>query len=184
VQASPIRSVPAYVEAETRAHPEVGTLIITPRDDSLVAELQRGSGATLTEWTATAATRREVTNTEVAIARIAGNLIVESGFDIVPAASELNIRFVLLKADPTSPSVSTIASHTGLSQVGQTDTGVLWVVGGDPAASSAHPGRNVVYVVSAALAVLVALIAAIPTSLPRRRIGTDELVLSTGETDA
>lgn len=184
VQASPIRSVPAYVEAETRAHPEVGTLIITPRDDSLVAELQRGSGATLTEWTATAATRREVTNTEVAIARIAGNLIVESGFDIVPAASELNIRFVLLKADPTSPSVSTIASHTGLSQVGQTDTGVLWVVGGEPAASSAHPGRNVVYVVSAALAVLVALIAAIPTSLPRRRIGTDELVLSTGETDA
>ncbi len=184
VQASPIRSVPAYVEAETRTHPEAGTLIITPREDSLVAELQRGSGATLTEWTATAATRREVTSTEVAIATIAGNLIVESGFDIVPAASELNIRFVLLKADPTSPSVSAIASHTGLSQVGQTDAGVLWVVAGDPAPNSAHSGRNVVYVVGAALALLVALIAAIPTSLPRRRIGTDELVLSTGETDA
>lgn len=184
VQASPIRSVPAYVEAETRTHPESGTLIITPREDALVAELQRGSGATLTEWTATAATRRELTSTEGDIATIAGNLIVESGFDIVPAASELNIRFVLLKADPTNPSVSAIASHAGLSQVGQTDTGVLWVVGGDAGSMSAHSGRNVVYVVGAALAVLVSLIAAIPTSLPRRRIGTDELVLTTGETDA
>jgi len=183
VQASPIRSVPAFVEAETRTHPGSGTLIITPREDSLVAELQRGSGETLTDWTATAATRREVTNTEVAIATVAGNLIVESGFDIVPASSELNIRFVLLRAGPTSPSVSAIASHTGLSQVGQTDTGVLWVVAGEHGVNSAHSGRNVVYVAGAALALLVALIAAIPTSLPRRRIGTDELVLSTGETD-
>jgi GT2 family glycosyltransferase len=183
VQPSAVRSVPAYVEAETRTHPFAGTLVITPRDDSIVAELQRGSGATLTEWTASAAARREVSESEVAVATLAGNLIVESGFDVVPAAEKLNVRFVLLKAPPTNPAVSAIASHGGLTQVGQTTNGVLWIVDGETDSAVGHPSRDVLYVIFAALAVLVAIIAAIPTSLPRRRIGEDELVLETGEND-
>lgn len=183
VQASAVRSVPAYVEAETRTHPAAGTLVITPREDSIVAELQRGSGAALTEWTASAAARRDVSETELAVATLAGNLIVESGFDVVPAAEQLNIRFVLLKASPTNPAVSAIASHGGLTQVGQTTNGVLWIVDGDVDSSLDHTDRNALYVTLSVLAILVAVIAAIPTSLPRRRVGEDELVLETGEND-
>ncbi|MFM6967844.1 MAG: glycosyltransferase [Microbacteriaceae bacterium] len=184
VASSAVRSVPAYVEAETRTHPDAGTLVITPRNDSIVAELQRGRGTTFTEWTATAATRREIDSTEVAVATLAGNLIVESGFDVVPAAQELDIRFVLLKAKPTSPAVSAIASHDGLTQVGQTDNGVLWIVNTTPPTTAETPGRNWLYVTGAILAVLAAAIAAIPTSLPRRRIPDDEMVLETEETGA
>jgi hypothetical protein len=184
VQSSAVRSVPAYVEAETRTHRDAGTLVITPRDNSIVAELQRGRGATLTEWTATASTRRAVDETETAVATLAGNLIVESGFDVVPAARDLNIRFVLLKAKPTNAAVSAIASHDGLTQVGQTDNGVLWIVDTTPSEESSHSGRNWLYVIGAFLAVLVAAVAAIPTSLPRRRIDEDELVLGTEEADA
>lgn len=184
VSSSPVRTVPAYVEAETMAKPGAGTLVITPRENAIVAELQRGSGSTLTDWTASAATRRELDATETAVATLAGNLIVESGFDVVAAATELNIRFVLLKAPPTNPAVSAIASHDGLNQVGQTANGVLWTVDGDIATTVKQGGRNVLYIALAGTSVLVAIIAAIPTSLPRRRIGEDELVLDAGEPDA
>ncbi|MEY4476575.1 MAG: hypothetical protein RJA31_79 [Actinomycetota bacterium] len=184
VSSSAVRSVPAYVEAETRTHRDAGTLVITPRESSIVAELQRGRGATMTDWTATAATRRSVAETETAVATLAGNLIVESGFDVVPAAQQLNIRFVLLNAKPTNAAVSAIASHDGLTQVGQTSNGVLWLVDTTPSEDSTHSGRNWLYVVGGFLAVLVAAIAAIPTSLPRRRIDDDELVLGTEEADA
>lgn len=185
VTSSPVRTVPAYVEAETRSSPSAGTLVITPRDDAIVAELQRGRGATLTEWTATAATRTELSLTESDIAKLSGNLIVESGFDVVAAAQKLNVHFVLLKANPTSAAASAIASHDGLHQVGQTSTGVLWTVDGDTAATIEHPGRNYLYLVGVGLSGLVALIAAIPTSLPRRRVDEDdELVLNVGEPDA
>lgn len=183
VTASDVRSVPAYVEAETRTRPAAGTLVITPRDDAIVAELQRGRGATLLHWTASAATRSDVNATETAIATLAGNLIVESGFDVVSAAQELNVRFVLLKAAPTNQAVSAIASHAGLTQVGQTANGVLWIVDAEPAASIDHPGRNVPYLAIAGVAILVAAIAAIPTSLPRRRVGDDELGQEAGESD-
>ncbi|MEN9740381.1 MAG: hypothetical protein RLZ72_647 [Actinomycetota bacterium] len=184
VSSSPVRTVPAYVEAETRDKPAAGTIVITPRDNAIVAELQRGSGDTLTDWTATAATRRALDSAETAVATLAGNLIVESGFDVLAAADDLNVRFVLLKAPPTNPAVSAIASHTGLEQVGQTSNGVLWTVDNSVDATETHPGRNWLYLGVAGLAFLVALGAAVPTSLPRRRLGDDELVLNTEEPDA
>jgi hypothetical protein len=138
----------------------------------------------LTQWTASAATRRDVDATEKSAATLAGNLIVESGFDVVGAATDLNIRFVLLAAPPTHPAVSAIASHSGLTQVGQTTGGVLWIVDMEPQSTLEHSGRNVLYVSIAALAIVVAVVAAIPTSLPRRRVSDDELVTETGENDA
>lgn len=182
VAASPVRSVPAYVEAETRTHPAAGTLVITPRDSAIVAELQRGSGSTLVHWTATAATRTGVNPTERSVATLAGNLIVESGFDVIPAANDLNIRFVLLKASPTNPAVSAIASHPGLTQVGQTANGVLWIVDIEPRATLDHPGRDVAYLAIAGLVIAVAIIAAIPTTLPRRRRVVDDAA-EEGESD-
>lgn len=138
----------------------------------------------MTDWTASVATRRELNDTEAAVATLAGNLIVQSGFDVVAAANDLNIRFILLKASPTSPTVSAIASHNGVEQVGQTANGVLWTVNGDTRAREEHTGRNYLYVGLAALAVAIAVIASIPTTLPRRRQLDDELVLSEGEPDA
>jgi hypothetical protein len=123
-----------------------------------------------------------VNPTERSVATLAGNLIVESGFDVIPAATDLNVRFILLKASPTNPTVSAIASHPGLTQVGQTANGVLWIVDIEPRATLDHPGRDVPYLSIAAVVMVIAIIAAIPTALPRRRRIVDD-VAEEGESD-
>jgi hypothetical protein len=141
--ASRARTVPAYVEAETNSREGAGTLVISVVDDTVVAEVRRDSGTTLSDWTASAATRTALGGREDEIATLAGNLIVESGFDVVSAAKELNLAFILLDAEPSSPDVSAISSHPGLAQVGVTDLGILWtVIYSAGESGSTHP-RNV-----------------------------------------
>lgn len=179
--ASRARTVPAYVEAETNSREGAGTLVISIVDDAVVAEVRRDSGTTLSDWTASAATRTELGGREDEIATLAGNLIVESGFDVVSAAKELNLAFILLDAEPSSPEVSAISSHPGLAQVGVTDLGILWtVIDSAGESGSTHP-RNVGYLVLAGLVGLVAFVLAIPTTLPRRRRIEDDLAVVAGE---
>jgi hypothetical protein len=179
--ASRARTVPAYVEAETNSREGAGTLVISIVDDTVVAEVRRDSGTTLSDWTASAATRTVLGGREDEIATLAGNLIVESGFDVVSAAKELNLAFILLDAEPSSPEVSAISSHPGLAQVGVTDLGILWtVIDSAGESGSTHP-RNVGYLVLAGLVGLVTFVLAIPTTLPRRRRIEDDLAVVAGE---
>lgn len=179
--ASIARTVPAYVEAETNSRPGAGTLVIAIVDDTVVAEVRRNSGTTLSQWTSSAVTRTTLGDREDEIATLAGNLIVESGFDVVTAATDLNLAFILLDAEPSSPEVSAISSHPGLAQVGVTDRGILWtVIDSAGETNPAHP-RSTLYLALAGLVGLVTVVLAIPTTLPRRRQIDDDLAVVGGE---
>ena len=178
-----VRTLPAYVQAETTAHPGGATLILTPTADGIRAELQRDAGVTLVEWTAAAATRQTLAEHEGAIAELAANLIVESDFDVAAAVSEAGIRFLVLEALPTAPEVSAIASHPGLTSVGVTDRGILWRVNEPIDATPVNRSPDLAFRVILGLVGLVALIAAVPTSLPRRRPVLDDLTPVAGEVD-
>jgi hypothetical protein len=180
---STVRTLPAYVEAESSAHPGGATLVLTPTPEGLRAELQRDGGVTLVDWTAAAATRSTLGTNEFAVAEIAANLIVESGFDVSAAFAEQQIRFVLLEAKPTATEVSSIASHAGLTSVGVTDRGILWRVDGDNTAEPTERDNDVLYGAILAIVGLVALVAAVPTSLPRRRVVPNDDIPLSGEDD-
>lgn len=183
VNPTTIRTLPAYVEAETAVRPGGATLIVTPSPDGLRAELQRDSGVTLVDWTAAAATRIGPAENEPAVAEIAANLIVESGFDVVSALEKNDIRFVLLEAPPTATEVSSIASHSGLTSVGVTDRGILWRVTGDGAAAAIDRKTDTIYIAVLGAVLVVALVAAVPTTLPRRRPVADDVIPLTEEDD-
>ncbi len=178
-----IRTLPAYVQAESTAHPGGATLILTPTAEGIRAELQRDAGVTLVDWTAAAATRQSLAENEGAMADLAANLIVESDFDVAAAVSEAGIKFVVLEALPTAPEVSAIASHAGLTEVGVTDRGVLWRVNEMVETTPVNRSPDLTYRVILGLVGLVALIAAMPTSLPRRRPVVDDLMPAAGEVD-
>ncbi len=183
VSPATVRTLPAYVEAESTAHPGGATLILTPTTEGIRSELQRDSGVTLVDWTAAAATRTRLAENEQAIAELAANLVVESGFDVSAAVSEAGIRFIVLEALPTAPEVSAIASHAGLTSVGVTDRGILWRVNEPTDTTPVNRDPDLVYRVILGFVGLVALIAAVPTSLPRRRPVMDDLTPVTGEVD-
>ncbi len=178
-----VRTLPAYVQAETIAHPGGATLILTPTADGIRAELQRDAGVTLVDWTAAAATRQTLAERESAIAELAANLVVESDFDVTAAVSEVGIRFLVLEALPTAPEVSAIASHPGLTSVGVTDRGILWRVNEPIEATPVNRAPDLAFRVILGVVGMVALIAAIPTSMPRRRPVMDDLAPVTGEVD-
>ena len=183
VRPSTVRTLPAYVEAETVAHPGESTLIVTPSPEGLRAELQRDAGITLVDWTAAAATRTALATNEPAIAELVANLVAQSGFDFDASFSQLGVRFILLEAKTTAPEVSAIASHAGLTSVGVTDRGILWRVNSTSDVTSTNRAPEPVYRWILGLAGLVALIAAVPTSLPRRRVVADDLIPLVEEDD-
>jgi hypothetical protein len=183
VSPATVRTLPAYVEAESTAHPGGATLILTPTTEGIRSELQRDSGVTLVDWTAAAATRTRLAENEQAIAELAANLVVESGFDVSAAVSEAGIRFIVLEALPTAPEVSAIASHAGITSVGVTDRGILWRVNEAIDTTPVNRDPDLAYRVILGFVGLVALIAAVPTSLPRRRPVMDDLAPVTEEVD-
>jgi len=179
-----VRTLPAFVEAESTAQPGGATLVVTPTAEGLRTELQRDGGVTLVDWSASAATRVTVGPNEFAIAELAANLIVESGFDVSAALAEQNVRFVLLEANPTATEVSSIASHAGLTSVGVTDRGILWRVIDDGTPTGAGRDNDIVYLGILGSVGLVALVAAVPTALPRRRAAVDDdIPVTDGEDD-
>lgn len=183
VSPTTIRTLPAFVEAESAAHPGGATLVLTPTTDGIRAEIQRDSGVTLLDWTAVAATRTTLAANEAEIAEIAANLIVESGFDLGAAFSKAGIRFVLLEAKPTATEVSAIASHAGLTSVGVTDRGILWRVTEPVETTVSQRNPDAVYRVILGVVGLVAIVAAFPTSLPRRRAVEDDVIPLTEDDD-
>jgi hypothetical protein len=91
---------------------------------------------------------------------------------------------VLLEASPTASEVSSIASHAELTSVGATDRGILWRVNANGTPTARSRANDPVYLGIVGAIGLIALVAAVPTSLPRRRVVADDDVLVTeGEDD-
>ncbi|MGI9823154.1 glycosyltransferase [Agromyces sp. Marseille-Q5079] len=136
VGAAPVRSVPAFVEAEAEADPRVATLRMEPlAGGGLRATLEHGTGETLDDQSTIAQTRTELTDDERELASVAGNLASRSGFDADAAVREFGVSFVLLEpgADTDAAAVATaerarvaLDGNPALISVGETDFGTLW----------------------------------------------------------
>jgi hypothetical protein len=67
--------------------------------------------------------------------------------------------------------------------VGVTDRGILWRVNADATPTVAGRENDVVYLAILGVVGLIALVAAVPTSLPRRRVVADDVIELTEEDD-
>lgn len=183
VTAGTERILPAIVDAEAGARDDIGTLILTPVDDgSMVAELQRGTGATLDDQSTLDTTARGFSDADLRLATLAGNLASRSGFDSAAELDDLAIVFIVLERAPTD-AAGQVFERAGealdgnalLAPVGETPRGLLWrytdapddraAIG--PGDTETGYGLTVLIVQSAVLALAVLL--AVPTSRRRRQ---------------
>ncbi|WP_350347298.1 glycosyltransferase [Agromyces sp. G08B096] len=136
VEPAPDRELPALVVAEVADDPRVTTLRMAPLEDGgLRAWLEHGAGTTLDDQSTLDATRPELTDDEVELAELAGNLASRSGFDAEAAVSRFGTTFVLLgpagaddrRAMATEERArAALDGNASLIPVGETDFGVLW----------------------------------------------------------
>ncbi|WP_106816003.1 glycosyltransferase [Microbacterium timonense] len=125
----PASTLPAFVAAEGRDNPDVGTIVLTPQPDSgVAAQVVWGASETIGGQSTLLSTRTDPTPQDAELADLAADLVTPSSDDVVTELAERGIGFILLA--PTTPPETDGARTTRLSAVtalGQRDT--LVVVG-------------------------------------------------------
>lgn len=179
----PESTLPAYVAAEGRDDPDVGTIVLTPQNSGGVsARVVWGGSESLGGQTTLLSTRTQPAPADVALAEIAADLVTSSAENVVAQLSHQGIGFVLL-APPLAPESDAaralrLSATTSLDQrdtldaVGETTKGTLWRLTGDVSprgsvAASVHAmaaGLAAIQLAILAAAVLLAL----PTAASRR----------------
>ena len=135
----PASTLPAFVAAEGRDDPDVGTIVLTPQADAgVAAQVVWGGSETIGGQTTLLSTRTEATPQDDELAAIAADLVTPSSEDVVAQLADRGIGFILLA--PTTPPESDAArtmrlsAMTALGQrdslvvVGDTAKGELWRV--------------------------------------------------------
>ena len=179
-------ALPAFVNAEARVNPGVGTLVVTPvAGEAIAATLQRGTGETLDDQSTLDATAPGFTNSDREIAELAANLISQSEFDATAVLDAQAIGFVVLvtpmKGDAEQLQVAVRArgaldSNPQFAAVGETASGLLWrYIDAAPAAqtSSAETPTearwSAIVVAAQGIMVAITVLIALPTGQSRRR---------------
>lgn len=183
LQNGPVSTLPAYVAAEGREDPDVGTIVLTPQNPGGVAStVVWGGSETLGSQATILSTRTQATAADRKLADLTADLVTSSAGDVVEELRGDGVRFVLLAPSPVPESdaarafrlqaQTSLDQRDGLDSVGETSKGTLWrVVGGEsqrfePAASVA---RTAGWIAAAQIAVVaIALLLAVPTSASRR----------------
>ncbi|HEU4756799.1 MAG TPA: glycosyltransferase [Agromyces sp.] len=174
---APVRTLPAFVEAEAATDPRVGTLRLVPTaGGGIRATIERGTGVTLDEQTTLIATQRELTSTTEAIADLAGNLSSRSGYDATSAVEQFGLSYVLLGPAPDDAGAAAVEQRARVAldgnaqvvAVGDTGFGPLWrFTDAEPDAPGAQippAGPVAGWIVAGQLVViLAALLLSIPT---------------------
>jgi len=179
----PQSTLPAYVAAEGRDDPDIGTIVLTPQNTGGVsARVVWGGSETLGGQTSLLSTRTEPSPQDVETAEIAADLVTSAAEDVVIDLSDHGIGFVLV-APALAPESDTaramrLSAITSLNQretldaVGETAKGSLWRITSD---GSPRPAvAPSVQATAAALATLqfvtlgAALLLALPTTTSRR----------------
>lgn len=178
------RTLPAYVVAQAETDPRVTTLRMEPEvDGGLRATLEHGTGETLDDQSTLDQTRTELTDDQVQLATVAGNLASRSGFDPEAAVREFGVSFVLLApasddgreaAQTEARARTALDGNPALIAVGETDFGALWrFAAAEPDADAAQipPDAGgwlaVVITIVQALVIGAALLLSIPTGAGR-----------------
>ena len=98
VQPGPARLLPAFVDAEATSRPEIGTLILAGEGDGAIsASLERGRGTLLEQQSTLDATAVEMSDADLRLANLAGNLASRSGYDSAADLDDLAIGFIVLE---------------------------------------------------------------------------------------
>ncbi|MCU1638852.1 MAG: glycosyltransferase family 2 protein [Microbacteriaceae bacterium] len=182
VRPAPERLLPAFVDAEAEARPDVGTLFLTPQtQDAIEVDLQRGRGTGLDDQSTLDATATTLNQSDAQLATLAGNLASRGGYDSARDLDELAIGFVVLveargeEADAMfTRAREALDGNPLFVPVGETTSGLLWrYVQGDDSPAPSGPGNtDTVYgaVILAVQGLIVGLtvLLAIPTTRPRR----------------
>ena len=177
----PDSTLPAYVAAEGRDDPDVGTLVLTPQNaGGIAAEIVWGGSETLGAQTTIVSTATEATPTDRVVANLSADLVTGSAGDAVAGVAAEGIGFVLLApaAAPESDAArafrlsaqTALDQRDGLDGVGDTPKGALWRVTVPLAAraEASDPGLTRGIAIGQLIALGVALLLAVPTTAARR----------------
>jgi len=179
----PASTLPAFVAAEGRGNPDVGTIVLTPQSDAgVAAQIVWGSSETLGGQTTLQSTRTHPDAQDEEVAALAADLVTPSADDVVAQLAHRGIGFILLapSAVPETDAARTmrLSATTALSQrdtlvvVGDTAKGELWRVVDDVAPRPDESGSQTAlarWIGFAQIAVFgIALLLAVPTAATRR----------------
>ncbi|MFE5409099.1 glycosyltransferase [Microbacterium sp. NPDC056569] len=175
----PASTLPAFVAAEGREDPDVGTIVLTPQaDGGVAAQVVWGASETIGGQSTLLSTRTVPTAQDEELAVFAADLVTPSSEDVVAQLAARGIGFILLA--PATPPETDAARTTRLSAmtalgqrdtlvvVGDTAKGELWRVVDDiaprpeEAASVSVLGRWVAFGQIAIFGI--ALLLAVPTA--------------------
>jgi GT2 family glycosyltransferase len=183
VTAGTTTTLPAFVAAEAKADPLLGTLQLDPQPNGgLAVTLHRGQATTLDEQSTFAATTTTVSPAEKSLATLAGNLASSSGLDLPAALNTAHVGFVLVPPAAAGASraargsaVDALNGNELLNPVGVTPLGALWhyqqLSDAKPATGVSTTGSALGIGILAAQAFIffITLLLAVPTSRGRNQ---------------
>ncbi len=147
VQASTGRVLPALIAAEGETSAGLGTLDLSASGDAdFTVVVQRGAGRTAERVLTLDTTDRSALAGDRATARLAANLVSDSGADDGKALEAASIQYVVLRDVHTDSAayaraLQALDADPALAKVGETPQGTLWQHAGSPALSvAAGPG--------------------------------------------
>lgn len=169
-------TLPAYVAAEARENPNIGTLVLVPQPDgSFLTRVVWGGTNALGAQSTLVHTRTTVTAADERLAAEVAAIVTPGAGSSAEAIGELGVQYVLVALTVEEPAAqaareSAIASLNvlaGLTRVGETGKGALWRLDGEPAARAEPRPEDTPYLTTmtaaAAIVTLIALLLAIPT---------------------
>ncbi|WP_109209949.1 MULTISPECIES: glycosyltransferase [Microbacterium] len=175
----PASTLPAFVAAEGRDDPDVGTIVLTPQSDGgVAAQIVWGASETIGGQSTLLAARTTPTPQDDELALIAADLVTPSSEDVVAQLADRGVGFILLApaAPPETDAARTLrlSAMTALGQretlvvVGDTAKGELWRVVDELAPRAEEPASAIAagrWIAFGQLAVFgIALLLAVPTA--------------------
>lgn len=179
----PASTLPAFVAAEGREDPDVGTIVLTPQAEAgVAAQVVWGASETIGGQTTLLSTRTEATPQDERLAALAADLVTPSSEDVVAQLAADGIGFILLAPTPPPESDAArtmrLSAMTALGQrdtlvvVGDTAKGELWRVVDDIAprpTEAASVSALARWIAFGQLAIFgIALLLAVPTAASLR----------------
>lgn len=176
-------TLPAFVAAEGREDPDVGTIVLRPQNEGgVAARVVWGASETLGGQATIVSTRPRATTEDRDLAELTADLVTPAATDVVARLAEDGIGFVLLApSDPPESdaaralrlgAATSLDQRDGLVAVGETAKGSLWRVTGDVAPRPAAPASATtlagLFAIAQLIALAVAVLLAIPTAASRR----------------
>ncbi|WP_309069533.1 glycosyl transferase, partial [Microbacterium sp.] len=197
----PASTLPAYVTARAADERDLGTFVLTAQPDGgVAARLVWGASETLGGQSSLLATDPRVDEEDRMLAEIATDLVSASAGEVQDRLSEAGVRFVLLTAGASGTAesdaarmrrldaITAIDQRAGFVRVGETAKGVLWRLDADPLP---RPGLDEQAQTTArwiataqGVALLVALLLAVPTFASRREARRVPRVVGRGYEEA